>query len=117
MRLKLLAVVAASFMTAACSLFVDETPQKAYAALAAKDYVTAEKLYGDMLKSDANNPWALFNLGVVYQNTGRLPQAKANYQKVVQLNPQDKVGETTDGKGTGVTLADLAKQNLAALPK
>lgn len=117
MRLKLLAVVAASFVTAACSMFADERPQKAYAALSAKDYVTAEKIYTDILKGDANNPWALFNMGVVYQNTGRVPQAKANYQKVVQLNPQDKVGQTTDGKGTGVTLTDLAKQNLAALPK
>lgn len=116
MRLKLLMVAVVCGLTSACSMFADKTPERAYAALSSKDYATAESLYGEMLKKNPNDPWALFNLGVVYQNTGRVAEAKASYEKVVRLNPQDVVGATTDGnKGAGTTLADLAKRSLASL--
>lgn len=108
-----------SALLAGCStinaMFADDRPQKAYEALSAKDYVTAEKLYGDILKDSPKSPWATFNLGAVYQSTNRVAQAKAQYQNVVDMNATDQVGTTTDGKGGGMTLTDLAKQRLAAL--
>ena len=47
------------------------------------DYQSAEKYLAEALALNPENPYALLNKGVVYENTDRKPQAIAMYQKVI----------------------------------
>ncbi len=49
--------------------------------------VAAEK-YGEVLKLDEDNKFALYNLGLIDQTTGRPTDAELKYRKVLQLDPQ-----------------------------
>ena len=89
--------------------------QHGFEALKNKDYATAETDLNAALASDPNNAYAILDLGVVYQNTGRIAQARANYQKVIDLNPTAVATQTTNAQN-GASLVDMAKADLAALP-
>lgn len=71
---------------------VAENPENA-AILAAeaardqKDYVKAEALLKDALKSDPKNYYAWFDLGTVYNATGRTPEAIDAFRRSVAANP------------------------------
>jgi cell division protein FtsN len=60
-------------------------------AIVMNDYLGAERYLEEALALNPDNPYALFNMGVVYENTGRQQQAISMYQKVLELN-------TTQGK-------------------
>jgi cell division protein FtsN len=60
-------------------------------AILVQDYLGAERYLGEALARNPDNPYALFNMGLVYENTGRQQQAISMYQKVLDLN-------TTQGK-------------------
>ncbi|MDD5168925.1 MAG: tetratricopeptide repeat protein [Syntrophales bacterium] len=79
------------------------------------NYVEAEKYYDQALAENPNNPYAILNLGVIYQNTKRIPKAKEMYQKVIKLNPTDIVAKSNKEGAAGKTLVDLAKDNLKSL--
>jgi general secretion pathway protein D len=61
------------------------------------------------------NPYALLNLGVVYQNTGRVDKAKLMYQKVIDMDSQLTAKSSTDSKFEGKSLAEIAKINIQSL--
>ncbi len=89
--------------------------QRAFAALSATDWVMAEQLYGDILRTAPDDPFALYNLGVVYLRTQRSQLARPLFQRVIDLNPPDIVVQTTNGSGKGSTLVDLARLNLRTI--
>lgn len=60
-------------------------------AIIMQDYLGAEKYLGEALAVNPDNTQALFNMGIVYENTGRQQQAISMYQKVLDL-------ETAKGK-------------------
>ena len=56
------------------------------------DYAQAEKYLDQALSENPNNPYAILNLGAVYQNTGRAEKARKTYEKLITLNPSDVSG-------------------------
>jgi cell division septation protein DedD len=59
-------------------------------AIFMNDYKNAEKYLNEALALNPENPYALLNMGVVYENTDRQEQAIAMYQKVIDINPKGK---------------------------
>ena len=88
---------------------------KGFQELQKGNYRQAEANFDVALDINPNNPYALLNLGVVYQNTGRLERAREMYQKVIDLNPTDRAGESTRQDLQGKSLAEIARKNLKTL--
>jgi len=88
---------------------------QAFESINARNYREAENYLNQALAENPGYPYALLNLGVVYQNTNRLPEAKAMYEKVLKLNPPDVVNQNNMERPGVKTLADLAKYNLNML--
>lgn len=86
-------------------------------AIGRNDYVSAEKFLEESLALNPNNPYALLNMGVVYEKTGRSQKALAMYQKVVDLNTKEEVVKSNNTAAEGATLTDLARSNLKRLKK
>ena len=89
--------------------------EQAFEALAAGDYEKAEALLEVSLTINPDNPYAILNLGVVYQNTGRIEKAREQYVKVILLDPKEKVFSSNVKEMEGKSLVDIAKQNLENL--
>ena len=75
-------------------------------AIFMNDYKSAEKYLNEALALNPENPYALLNMGVVYENTGRQEQAIAMYQKVIAINPKGKDDQA---------ITDLARTKLKNL--
>ncbi|MEA3415238.1 MAG: tetratricopeptide repeat protein [Thermodesulfobacteriota bacterium] len=86
-----------------------------YNYLVAKDYDKAEFCFKKALSINPDNPYAFLNLGVVYERQGNTGEAITMYQKVIELNPEIVVKESTNPQKTGYTLVDIAKDNLKML--
>lgn len=79
------------------------------------DLSAAERELNSALDVNPNNPYALLNLGVVYEKTGRTSDAREMYTRVLDLDSQDTADEATDGAYQGETLATIARENLTSL--
>ena len=88
----------------------------AYDDLLKRDYQQAEKYLEEALALNPNNPYALLNMGVVYQRTGRIPEARIMYMKVIAHNPEVLAVKASSEKSSGQSLADIAAKNLRNLP-
>ena len=80
-----------------------------------RDYTKAEIDLNEALAINPDNPYAVLNIGVVYQNTNRTEKAKEMYEKVIKLNPQESASKSNAGDEVGKTLTDIAKANLKML--
>ena len=76
----------------------------------------AEKNLGEALKQNPNNPYALLDMGTVYQRTGRVDQAREMFEKVISLNPSEKPSKHSKSVDSSKTLKDIAADNLKMLP-
>jgi Tfp pilus assembly protein PilF len=118
--LKGLAIVLLPIVLIGCASTPEKAPdinlsEQAFEAITAGDYEKAEALLEVALSINPDNPYALLNLGVVYQQTGRIDQAREQYVKVILLDSQEKVF-TSNVKGLeGEKLVDIAKRNLENL--
>lgn len=83
--------------------------------LQAGKYVKAEKYLKEALAENKDNPYALLNLGVVYQKTGRPDQARQMYQRVIDLNPTSVADRSNIKADKGKSLVELARENLKTL--
>jgi general secretion pathway protein D len=88
---------------------------RGYEELIKQNYDQAEAFFDVARSVNPTNPYVLLNLGVVYQNTGRINAAREMYLKVVELNPAQRVDRIKKNEYKGKTLADIAKINLSAL--
>jgi tetratricopeptide (TPR) repeat protein len=85
--------------------------EKAASALAARDYISAERGFQAVLKAQPGNVGALGNLGVVYSRTHRYSQAIEVYRRALRIAPGDK------GLETNLGLAYIKQeQHASALP-
>lgn len=89
--------------------------ERGFEALHQGRYGDAENDLDKALAINPNNPYALLNLGVVYENTRRFSKARMMYEKVIQLNPPDIAGRSNLEGKAGKTLVDLAQENLQKL--
>ncbi|MBN1832920.1 MAG: type II secretion system secretin GspD [Deltaproteobacteria bacterium] len=83
--------------------------------LESEDYDTAEGYFESALEINQDNPYALLNLGVVYDVKGERDKAIQMYERVIQLDPDDRAALSTNPEETGNRLADIARDNLKRL--
>jgi Tfp pilus assembly protein PilF len=88
---------------------------RGYEELVQGRYDQAEAFLDVARSVNPSNPYTLLNLGVVYQNTGRIEAAKNMYRQVIDLNPTHRVNTISANQYRGKTLVDIAKINLEML--
>jgi Flp pilus assembly protein TadD len=94
-----------------------------YHALSRRDLACAERLSLDARSKDMKDPYAALNLGAVYQRTGRLDQARLEYDAVLQLDSaSDSKALELAHLATREQLlsrrpADIARHNLALMQR
>jgi Tfp pilus assembly protein PilF len=110
-------VILSIFLLAGCAIFSEDTQlaNKGYDELVKQNYQGAEAYFKKALEINPENPYALLNMGVVYQNTGRIEKARETYQKVIALNPSARAAKSTKSDKEGKLLVDIARENLAGL--
>jgi Tfp pilus assembly protein PilF len=86
--------------------------EQGYTYVEHNDYENAEKCFKDALAANPKNPYALLNLGVVYQNSGRCDVAKQYYQQVLDLGGKEVADKSPDSNIRGKPLVEIAKKNL-----
>jgi general secretion pathway protein D len=79
------------------------------------DYDTAQGYFERALEINPDNPYALLNLGVVYDAKGEREKAIRMYEKVIKLDPEDRANLSTNPDKIGYRLGDIAKDNLKRL--
>ncbi len=90
---------------------------KGYESLQAGDFSKAKMLFLKVLEIDPTNPFAMMNMGVIYEKEGRNDLAMKMYQEIL-AGGSDAVADTTnDPDKTGMTLRDLAMENLERMKK
>jgi tetratricopeptide (TPR) repeat protein len=115
-RAAILSLIAIMIIAVACaSLDEGDYLQEGYEMMTQGNYIKAEEYFTKVLDINPNNPYALLNLGVVYQNTNRMEQAKAMYNKVIALGATDMPHEVTQATAKGKSLVQIAKDNLSTL--
>ena len=88
---------------------------EAFDLILKEDYEQAEATLEVARSINPDNPYVLLNLGVVYQNTGRIEKAREMYVRIILLNPQEVAGGSNVKDAQGQKMVDLAKQNLENL--
>jgi tetratricopeptide (TPR) repeat protein len=86
-----------------------------YEELTKANYTQAEKYLSEALYINPENPYALLNLGQVYQETGHPERARQMYEKVIALSPSVKEKQATYDSEEGKPLVDIAAENLELL--
>jgi tetratricopeptide (TPR) repeat protein len=66
---------------------------EAYNALAAGNLEASQKLYGQLLKSDARNVEALLGLAAIATQQGDRDTSARNYIKVIELDPRNSLAQ------------------------
>lgn len=86
-----------------------------YNHMVAQNNEKAKYYFNQALNVNPENPYALLDLGVIFEREGNVAEAAAMYQRVINLNPSDIVTESTRPSGIDLTLSDVAKDNLTRL--
>lgn len=86
-----------------------------YRRLQAKDYDKAKEYYEKALAVNPDNPYAILNMGVIYQEKGEIDKAIDMYNRIISLNPVERAIRSTDSTQKGKTLADIARDNLSKI--
>lgn len=84
-------------------------------ALQKGDNSEAEKKLTEALAINPNNPYAILNMGVIYERSGRKEEAKVMYQKVIDMNAKIIPMYVGDEKLAGKSLKQIAKSNIDGL--
>jgi arylsulfatase A-like enzyme/tetratricopeptide (TPR) repeat protein len=63
-----------------------------------KRYSEAETMFKDILRESAKFPFAHFDLGVMYEEQGRLEEARASYSEEIALYPKSHMARFNFGK-------------------
>ena len=90
---------------------------EAYQAIAKGDCSTAEQKLDQALRLNPDNLYAMLNMGVVYNNTGRADKAKEMFRKVAAINTKEKPAQAHFAEDQGLTIPQLAQRNLDNLEK
>ena len=92
-----------------------ELSNEGFKEISRKDYGQAEKNLEEALSINPYNPYALLNMGVVYQETGRLDEARRMYRTLIASHPKDIAEESNKDSSAGKGLAEIARENLELL--
>ena len=92
-----------------------ELSNEGFQDISRRNYGQAEVSLEKALSMNPDNPYALLNMGVVYQETGRLDKARQMYERLIGLQPKDIAEKSNTGSLAGKGLVDIAKENLRLL--
>ena len=122
MKIKVLSIIllSLSFLLISCSSTPEKAPdvdlsEQAFEAISEGDYEQAEALLEVALSINPDNPYAILNLGVVYQRTGRIEKAREQYVKIILQDAKETVVRSNVRGMEGKSLVDIAKENLENL--
>ena len=90
---------------------------KGYREIEAGNYAYAEIYLDSALSINPSNPFALLNMAVVYEKTGRENEARALYTALIRRNPTDSAGAALTEENFGRGITEMARENLAALDR
>ncbi|HVF42433.1 MAG TPA: tetratricopeptide repeat protein, partial [Pyrinomonadaceae bacterium] len=77
-----------------------------YVLVKQEDYAGAERVFRDSLERRGGNlPYAHYNLGLLYEQTGRLQEAVAEFETFLQQAPRDETRYRVEN-----TLRDLRRR-------
>lgn len=79
------------------------------------DYAGAKQYFFEALEIDDLNPYALYNLAVIYEQEGNIRAALENYQRVILTGTDLKAADSTDTGIIGLPLIQLARERIEAL--
>jgi len=91
--------------------------REGYDKLHAGELETAKDYFREALRIDPYNPFALMNLGVIYEKEGRQKEALKLYQIVVDKSPEAVADGAGDPSQKGVPLRKLAQENIDRIHK
>jgi general secretion pathway protein D len=86
-----------------------------YKRLQVKDYDKAMEYFKKALSINPDNPYAILNMGVIYQAKGEDEKAVEMYTRLISLDPEERAINSTDPGQQGKKLSDIAKDNLEIL--
>jgi general secretion pathway protein D len=92
-----------------------ELSDQGFELLEDKEYDKAKEYFERALEINPDNPYALLNLGVVYDEKGQKDKAIGMYQRVIRLDPEERAALSTDPDKIGERLVDIARDNLKRL--
>ena len=120
MKSHIMLILLLSLMLLSCASTPDVPPdvdltEQAFEAISEGDFKKAEALLEVALSINPNNPYAILNMGVVYQSTNRIEMAREQYVKIILLNSKETVLKSNVKEMEGKSLVDIAKQNLENL--
>ena len=79
------------------------------------NFQKAEEYLEKALAINPDNLYAILNIGVVYQNTGRPEKAGEMYHKVIDRESKSPASRSNKDWAVGEKLADIARKNLENL--
>ena len=91
--------------------------RRGYEKLQAEEIQSAKEFFTEALEIDPSNPFALMNMGVVYEKEGKPQEAVKVYQAVVSGNSSAVTDTSDDPSDQGVALTVLAKENIERILK
>ena len=113
-------VLILAFIVVGCSMFKRDQRYSnwGFDELSNGNYQKAEEYLQKALEANPDNPYAVLNMGVVYQNTGRKEQARKMYEKVLSLEERLKnkhAHRSNKDWARGEKLGKIARKNLETL--
>jgi TolA-binding protein len=91
--------------------------RRGFEAVSAGDWLKAQQYLVQAQQAFPDDPYVMLNLGVVAQRLGRFDEARGYYQQVIDRAPTVIPQQVSDPAAAGKTLEDLARDDLATLPK
>jgi general secretion pathway protein D len=82
-----------------------------------QNYQGAKQFFVKALENDAKNPYALLNLGVVYESENKPEEALRMYQAVISTGTPLIAPNSTDPSKKGLPLLQIARDNIEKLQK
>jgi len=110
------AALAVSLLLSACASTDQRLANKGFEAIEKGQLVDAERILTEALDANLDNPYALLNLGTVYQRTGRFDQAQDMFERVIALDPKEVPARRSKFVQASKTLREIAEDNLKTLP-
>ena len=86
-----------------------------FTKLQKNEYERAHQYFEQALKIDPNNPYVLYNLGVVCEKEGNVKQAAEMYRRLMELQRPEKDGVPGEFDQQTIELIDRAAKNLQDL--
>jgi general secretion pathway protein D len=86
-----------------------------YEKLMADKVQEAKQYFQEALTIDPENPFALMNLGVVYEKEEKPGKALQMYRAVLNLGTEAVASESSDPEKNGMSLLEIARENIGRL--